>query len=124
MDEIRGFSIPFRIGPGGGIAQESGAEKIKENIIHILLTAVGERLMRRDYGGGIGQLIHDPNNDALRAIVQHQIAKSIGEWEPRVLLQGVSVAQEDGTLLARVDYIERRSRQRESVSVPLPLGSG
>ena len=123
MDEIRGFSIPFRIGPGGGIAQESGAEKIKENIIHILLTAVGERVMRRDYGGGIGQLVHDPNNDALRAIVQHQIARSIGQWEPRVLLQSVTVAQRDGMLFAHVDYVERRTRQRESVSVPLPLGS-
>jgi uncharacterized protein len=122
VDEIRGFSIPFRIGRGGGIALESGPEKLKENIIHILLTAVGERVMRRDYGGGIGQLVHDPNNDALRAIVQHQIAKSIGEWEPRVLLQSVSVAQDDGTLFAHVDYIERRTRQRESVSVPLPLG--
>ena len=121
MKEIHGFSIPFRIAPGGGIARASGAAKIKENIIHILLTAVGERVMRRTYGGGIAQLVHDPNNDALRAIVQHQIGRSIGEWEPRVLLQSVTLAQEDGTLVAQVDYIERRTRQRESVSVPLPL---
>jgi uncharacterized protein len=122
MDEIRGFSVPFRIDAGGGIAQESGPEKLKENIIHILLTAVGERVMRPDYGGGMGALVHDPNNDALNAVIQHQIAKSIGEWEPRVLLQSVSVVQEDGALYAHVDYIERRTRQREKVSVPLPLG--
>lgn len=122
MEEIRGFSIPFRIGPGGGIARASGAAKIKENIIHILLTAVGERAMRRDYGSGIGQMVHDPNNDALRTIVQHQIARSIGQWEPRVILQSVTVTQEDGILFAKVDYVERRARQHESISVPLPFG--
>ena len=66
-----------------GVAWTSGPEKLKENIKHILLTGLGERVMRRDYGGGLRQLVHDPNNDALRAIVQHQIAKAIGQWEPR-----------------------------------------
>jgi len=121
-DPVRGFSIPFRIGAGGGVAQESGDEKLKENIIHILLTGVGERVMRRDYGGGLRQLVHDPNNDALRALVQHQVAKSLGQWEPRVLVQAVTMSQEDATLFVRVDYIVRRTRQPESVSVPLAVG--
>jgi phage baseplate assembly protein W len=119
-EEISGFSIPFRIDPGGGVAQEQGDEKLKENIIHILLTGVGERVMRRDYGGGLRQLVHDPNNDALRALVQHQVAKSIGEWEPRVLVQGVTIAGDGGTLTIRVDYVVRRTRARDSIAVPLP----
>ena len=121
--DIRGFSIPFRINPAtGGVAQESGGEKLKENIIHILLTGVGERVMRRDYGGGIRQLVHDPNNDALRAIVQHQIAKSISQWEPRVLLQSVTVTVQGGTLIANLQYIIRRTQQPQSLSVPIGLG--
>ena len=120
---IRGFSIPFRIDPAsGGVAPEGGPEKLKENIIHILLTGVGERVMRRDYGGGLRQLVHDPNNDALRAIVQHQIAKSIGQWEPRVQLQGVTVGQENGTLIVELQYIVRRSQDLESLKVPFSLG--
>ncbi len=120
--DIRGFSIPFRINPAGGVAQESGPEKLKENIIHILLTGVGERVMRRDYGGGIRQLIHDPNNDALRAIVQRQIAKSIGQWEPRVQLQGLTVSQQEGTLVVELQYVVRRTGQPQSLSVPIGLG--
>jgi phage baseplate assembly protein W len=122
-EEIRGFSIPFRFDPAtGGVAQESGPEKLKENIIHILLTGVGERAMRREYGGGIRQLVHDPNNDALRAIVQHQIAKSIGQWEPRVLLQSVTVTAQNGTLIADLQYVIRRTQQPQSLSVPIGLG--
>lgn len=120
-EEIRGFSIPFRI-EDGGVAQAGGPEKLKENLVHILLTGVGERVMRRNYGGGIQQLVHDPNNDALRAIIQHQIATSIGQWEPRILLQNVAVSQQEGTVFIDLQYIIRRTRQVQSLSVPIPWG--
>jgi phage baseplate assembly protein W len=122
-EEIRGFSIPFRIDPAtGGVAQEAGPEKLKENMIHILLTGIGERVMRRDYGGGLRQLVHDPNNDALRAIVQHQIGKSIAQFEPRVLVQEVVVTHQAGVLIAHVRYLIRGTQQFQSVSVPIGLG--
>jgi hypothetical protein len=123
MNDICGFSLPFRIDPTtGGVAWAGGDEKLKENLIHILLTGVGERVMRPGYGGGMRQLLHDPNNEALRAIVQHQIARSIGEWEPRVMLQEVVVTQEAGTLVVRLQYVVRRTQQPQSLSVPIGLG--
>lgn len=121
-EEIRGFSFPFRIDSSGGVAQTSGPEKLKENIKHILLTGIGERVMRRDNGGGLRQLVHDPNNDALRAIVQHQIAKSIGYWEPRVQVQGVTVTQKDGMLSIEILYVISQTQQLQSTSVPIGLG--
>lgn len=121
--DISGFTFPFHFDPArGGVASESGAEKLKQNLIHLLLTGVGERVMRRDYGGGLQQLIHDPNNDALRAITQHQIAKSIGRWEPRVLLQSVTITEQGATLIAEIRYVVRSTGQRESLSVPIGLG--
>ena len=124
MTQTRGFSMPFRIDPAtGGVAvQDDEAEKLKENIIHILLTGVGERVMRRDYGGGMRQLEHDPNNEALRAVVQHQVARTLGRWEPRILLQSVTVSQQDGTLVADLQYVIRQTQQPESLSVPIGLG--
>lgn len=122
-DEIFGFSIPFRIDPEtGGVARASGSEKLKENVVHILLTGIGERVLRHEYGGGLRQLVHDPNEAARGAIVQHQIAKSIAQWEPRVLLENVAVTQKDGTLIAEISYTIRRTRQQRSVSVPIGLG--
>ncbi len=123
-EPISGFSMPFRIDPAtGGVAEQSDvAQKLKENIIHILSTGLGERPMRRDYGGGLRQLVHDPNNEALKAIVQHQIARSIGRWEPRIALQSVTVSQEGGTLIADLRYVIRRTQQPESLSVPIGIG--
>ncbi len=122
-EAIRGFSIPFRIDPATrSVVAASGVEKLEENIVHILLTGKGERVMRRDYGGGLRQLVHDPSNDALRAIVQHQIASSIGRWEPRVLLEEVTTRQEGAELVAEIRYLVRRTRERRSLSVPIGLG--
>lgn len=117
-----GFSFPFRINASGRVARTSGPEKLKENIKQILLTGIGERVMRRDYGGGLRQLVHDPNNDALRAIVQHQVAKAIGQLEPRVQVQDVAVTQKDGKLNVEIRYVVGRTQQPQSLSVPIGLG--
>jgi phage baseplate assembly protein W len=122
---ITGFAFPFRFDPSGGVATQSGDDKLKENIVHLLLTSTGERVMRRSFGGGLRQILHDPNNDALRAIVQHQLAKAISAFEPRVAVQDVTVAPDpdDGaTLNVSVLFIVRRTRQMQSVSVPIDLG--
>jgi len=120
--DLVGFSIPFRIDSNHRVASASGAAKLKENIIHILLTSVGERVMRRDYGGGMRDLVHDPNNDVLRALAQHQISKSIGQWEPRVQLREVAVRQEEGTLVAEVHYVIRETGQPDNLIANLELG--
>lgn len=118
--EIRGFAFPFRIDPAtGGIAQQSGDEKLKENLKHLLLTRIGERVMNRTYGGGVYDLVHDPNNDALRALAQHQISKAISHWEPRILLQDLEITQKNGQLFIQIRYVIRRTNQAESISLPI-----
>jgi uncharacterized protein len=99
MDFIHGFGLPFRIDPTSGrVAALSGDDKLRKNIVHILMTSIGERPMRRDYGGGLREIVHDPNNDALRAVLEHGLGQSIERFEPRVRVQRVSVEQEEGTL--------------------------
>jgi phage baseplate assembly protein W len=115
-----GFAFPFRI-VAGGVAGESDDDKLKQDIAHLLLTGIGERVMRRDYGGGLRRILHDPNNDALRAIVQHQIAKAIATYEPRVLVQSVAVTQSQGTLSIDLRYVVRRTRVANQLSVPVSL---
>jgi phage baseplate assembly protein W len=117
-----GFSFPFRLNEEGGTACTAGPEKISENIKHLLLIGPGERVMRRDYGSGLRQLVHDPNNNALLAIVQHQIAKAINRWEPEVQVQSVVVTPRAGELFVEVLYLASRTGHLHSLSVPVGLG--
>ncbi len=119
-EDISGFAIPFRIDRNSGkVAWTTGTDKLKANIKHILLTGLNERVMRRDYGGGLRQLLHDPNNEALRAIAQHQIAKAITRAEPRVSLTQVKVEVVDEQVYIDLLYTVRRTRQQEQLSVPI-----
>jgi len=121
-EQTCGFSFPFRIDGRNGTVLSSGSEKLKENIINLLLTGVGERVMRRDYGGGLRQLVHDPNNDALRAIMQHQVAKAIDRWEPGAQVQSVTITRQADGLSLEIGYTAARTLQPQSLSVPIGLG--
>lgn len=121
---LRGFAFPFQIDPNtGGVRAQSGDDKLRANIVHILLTNVGERVMSRAYGGGLRALVQDPNNSALWAIVQHQVGKSVGLLEPRVLLQELKVTQSDdgATLFISVTYLVKRTQAVQSLRVPIAL---
>src|SRR5438132_3997327 len=115
--EPRGFAFPFRIDQqSGGIAWTEGAAKLQSNVLHLLQTNPGERVMRRDYGGGLRDVVQDPNDDVLRALAQHRIAKAIAEHEPRIRPERIGVAADPGdpahaALVAEIAYEIRRSHQ-------------
>jgi hypothetical protein len=123
-DEPTGFALPFRIdAASGGIARAVGADKLRANLIHVLLCALGERPMRRDYGSGLRQLVHDPNNDALKAIVQHQLLKAVARWERRVNLRELRITQKEDILWIQVDYEVLSTRESGSVSLPFGMAN-
>lgn len=123
LENLQGFTFPFRIDPlTGGVAAQSGEDKIRENIAHILMTGVGERVMRRDYGGGLRQLVHDPNNEVMARIVQHQASRSLSLLEPRIALQELRVELDGATLSLHIKYIVRRTMQAQSFIVPIAAG--
>jgi phage baseplate assembly protein W len=123
-DPIRGFPFPFKVDAAGGIPLVTGPEKLRQNIVHLLLTDIGERVMRRGYGGGMRALLHDPNNDALRAIVQHQVGKALVAWEPRVQLRQITIdpSADPGTLEANVAFVASPNPVPTSVRVPIGVG--
>ena len=78
--------------------------------------------MRRRYGGGLQQLVHDPNDQVLRALLQHQIARALGEHEPRIELKQVEIEQHNGTLVAQLRYLVRQTRELQTLPFPIDFG--
>lgn len=122
MSEVHGFSTPFRIDPGSGrVARASGEAKIEENLVHLLLTSTGERFMRRGYGGGLRELIHEPNDDALRALVERRVAAAVGQFEPRVVTEDVIVERRGDAVVVELVYRHRETGHGDRVTVPLDV---
>jgi uncharacterized protein len=118
---IRGVSFPFRVDPRtGGIAMSTGADKLRENVVHLLLTRIGERAMLREYGGGVTQLFQENVDEGLVAIAQHQIVRAMLRFEPRVLPQEVSVVEtKPGTVQLRVLYLEATRQGIQQAIIPI-----
>jgi uncharacterized protein len=104
---LSGVAFPFRIDPRtGGTAVTSGAPKLTENLRRLLLSRIGERVMLRDYGGGVSQLLQQNINDALVAIARQQVGAALLRYEPRVVPQDIAVIPRDGELFLRIRYLQ------------------
>ncbi|WP_230851869.1 GPW/gp25 family protein [Pseudoalteromonas luteoviolacea] len=68
-----------------------GVEHLKQSIRDIVTTPLGSRVMRRDYGCGLFELVDRPFSHNLVGDITMSIANALDRWEPRFRLEGVSV---------------------------------
>lgn len=64
----------------------SGIDHLKQSITDILTTRIGNRVMRREYGSRLPELIDEPLNGALRLELIAATAEALARWEPRFKL--------------------------------------
>lgn len=72
-----------------------GTAHIAQSIADILTTPIGTRVMRRDYGSRLFELIDAPLNAVTRHLIAAASAGAIARWEPRVKLGRVQVGAGD-----------------------------
>lgn len=66
-----------------------GIEHIQQSIRDILTTPLGSRVMRRDYGSLVPELIDMPQSDALLMQVYAATVIAVARWEPRIQVTGI-----------------------------------
>lgn len=69
----------------------SGDAHLGQSVIDILSTPLGSRVMRRDYGSELPNLIDHPINGETIVDVFMATAEALDTWEPRLELQQVAV---------------------------------
>lgn len=80
-----------------------GIEHLRQSIRDILATPLGSRVMRRDYGSRVPNLIDAPMNRTTLLGIYAAAADAIGRWEPRLRLSGIKIeAAEPGQVTLNV----------------------
>lgn len=69
-----------------------GLEHLQQSIADILTTPIGTRVMRRDYGSLLPELVDQPFNGATRVRLYGATASALMRWEPRLRLTHISIA--------------------------------
>lgn len=102
--------------PMGGINPSNGRYEyakddtsLRDSMINILLTRPGERLMRPEFGAGLQNFIHQPNNISTRQLMADTIARALKRWEPRLVLEAVNVTPDEQNLSEVAIEIHYRS---------------
>ncbi len=99
----------------------SEVEHIRQSVRDILVTPVGSRIMRREYGSLLSALIDQPQTPALRLQIMAACYSAIQKWEPRVRLSTITFerGEDDGAMY--VDMTGMRSASGQPFSITLPL---
>lgn len=66
-------------------------EHLKQSIRDILTTPIGSRVMRREYGSRLFDLLDAPTNRRVLAAIYAATASALRRWEPRFALRQIQV---------------------------------
>jgi len=91
-----------------------GIPHIQQSIRDILTTKIGTRVMRRDYGSRLPELVDHPINEATKIELFAATAEALVRWEPRFRLDRVylTAAGDQGKIILT---LEGRIRATEQV---------
>jgi phage baseplate assembly protein W len=102
-----GWKFPVDVDRRKGLAMSQYEGNIEESILVILGTALGERIMRPDFGCGIHDLIFAPNNSNTHGLIIYHVKEALMKWEPRIQALSVDVEIDDrepSKIYAKVEY--------------------
>ena len=103
-----------------------GNAHLAQSVADILTTPIGSRLMRRDYGSMLFDLIDQPLNAATRLLLFAATAMALARWEPRLRLRkvGVSPGTAAGELAITIDGERTDLPANAHVLLSVPIRTG
>lgn len=89
--KLFGAPYPITKHPMGFLRAETGIDQVKADLLILLLTNPGERVMLPTFGTPLRKLHFEPNDPALRSQARQMIINSIQQWEPRIVVDAIEV---------------------------------
>ena len=93
-----------------GMSRESGkpltgTQHLRQSVADILSTRKGTRVMRRDYGSNLPDLVDRPINKSTLAAIRAETVDALAKWEPRLRCERVHLTEVyDGQVLMDLTF--------------------
>lgn len=122
------ISLPFRVGPSGHIATtDDPAAKGRQHLTTYLLTDLGERVMRPDYGTPIRAEVFEPLDPLRAQLLMNRLQDKVGLDVPDVRLRSLSATEnsEQAALQVTVEFaLAVGAGEGESHTTTISAGGG
>lgn len=135
-----GCPYPLSKTPRGIMPTQEGLNQIKSDLLVLLLTNPGSRVMLPEFGTPLNSLIFQPNDDQTAEAAREMIINSINRWEPRLTIEELEVVagpisdmldpsdnlEEAGHILSiRIVFAEfDQIKEVQELILEIPLSSG
>ncbi|QTF92399.1 GPW/gp25 family protein [Halomonas sp. BM-2019] len=111
------IDYPFDFDERGRTALTSEDNHIRDMIEQFLFTRAGERVNRPDFGGGLLDVVFEPNSDALGSSLQRTAQAGLQQYLGDLITVQVLVAStEEAVLRVDVRYLVKRSGETRTES--------
>lgn len=137
-NKFLGVPYPIAKDAKGYFHVQGDLDQIKSDLLILLLTNPGERVMLPDFGTGLRQLVFEPNDVSLASQARQLIIQAIQQWEPRIAIDQINVltkvdksilnpnddmTQSDHVLVVQIQFRDPENIQHvEDLRLEVPLG--
>jgi phage baseplate assembly protein W len=113
-----GVSLPFN-GPGVFNSTYTTKDQIKSNLVNLLLTDIGERVMNPTFGCNLKRFIFEGISEDNLELLTNSLAESISIFVPEVTVNNIRVVPNTdyNTIALYIDYIINISNAPDQVTV-------
>ena len=87
IPQYYGYNQPFMGGHQNVLSRQSGERIIKNDLLQLIMTSPGERLMRADWGTIVKGSLFEQMTPALINSIRTNVSGAIERYEPRVQVQ-------------------------------------
>lgn len=107
-----------------GTGQLTDTDQLWNSVRDILTTPLASRVMRRDYGSMIPDLLDEPQNEVTRLQCMSAAVIALTIWEPRIALNGINISfSKSGAVTAELVGIITETMQTAGTALTLRSGS-
>ena len=107
-----------------GTGQLTDTDQLWNSVRDILTTPLASRVMRRDYGSMIPDLLDEPQNEVTRLQCMSAAVIALTMWEQRIALNGINISySKDGAVTAELVGIITETMQTAGSALTLRSGS-
>jgi phage baseplate assembly protein W len=113
-----GVSLPFN-GPGVFNSTYTTKDQTKSNLVNLLLTDIGERVMNPSFGCNLKRFLFEGITDENSSLIANSVADSIATFIPEITVTDITIVPNTdyNSIDVNVDYILNISQSPDQVTV-------
>jgi len=114
-DSVTGFYVA---------ANETVAEKVRSQLMHIVFTPKGQRIRNPEFGTDLIKFIFDQNDEMSWESVKTEISESVNRWATNITLRDIQVVkneENEAEVFVRLDYSVTEGNKTTNDSVVVEL---